>query len=256
MLNKSVPRSLKKIPDDPSVLLVGIPGPGLIGTLSISYLVHMLDMEIVGEITNPETTSVILVDDGEIFGPVRIYRSGQLYAILSDIPIDYEMAASFAQSLIEFAQKNRIDIIMLPNGIHVSEKDTNKILTYGLITDQRLDGTLYDNEIPKFLTGMIAGPDATILSYLKNSSIPSLILFTQCNFFFPDPESAMYAIQAISGIVKRRVDLTEFKKQMNYLRLQGRQLMEDTLNILQQEKEPQKPLRYTSNKNDKLYPRV
>lgn len=244
MLTKSLPKSLKKIPNEPSVLLVGIPGPGLIGTLSISYLVHTLDMEIIGEITNPDTTSVVLVDDGEIFGPVRIYRSGSLYAVLSDIPIDYEMAPSFVQSLIEFAQKTGIDIIVQPNGIHVSEKDPHKILTYGLITDQRLDGILYDNEIPKFLTGMIAGPDATILSYLKNSSIPSLILFTQCNFFFPDPESAMYAIQAISGIVKRKVDLTEFKKQMNYLRLQGRQLMEDTLNILQQEKESKPPQIY------------
>lgn len=241
MLNKSGLKSLKKIPSEPSVLLVGIPGPGLIGTLSISYLVHMLDMDLIGEITNPDTTSIVMVNDGEIFGPVRIYRSGSLYAILSDMPIDYGMAASFAQSLIEFAQKNNIDIIVLPNGIHVNEKDPNKILTYGLITDPRLDGVLYDNEIPKFLTGMIAGPDATILSYLKNSSIPSLILFTQCNFFFPDPESAMYAIQAISGIVKRKVDLAEFKKQINYLRLQGRQLMEDTLNILQQEKVPQKP---------------
>ncbi|MDE1830118.1 MAG: proteasome assembly chaperone family protein [Thaumarchaeota archaeon] len=244
MLNRNTVKNSKKIPREPSVLIVGIPGPGLIGTLSVSYLVHALDMEIVGEIENPDTTPVVFIDDGEIFGPIRIYKSGSLYAVLSDIPIDYDMAVSFIQSLIEFAQKNGVDMILLPNGIHAGEKDPNNIKTFGLSTDERLDVVMYDNEIPKFLTGMIAGPDATILTYLKNSQVPALILFTQCNFFFPDPESAMHTIKTISNIVKRDVDLTEFKKQVNYLRLQGRQLMEDTLNIMQQEKETKPPQIY------------
>ena len=132
-------------------------------------------------------------------------------------------------------------MIILPNVIEAVSKEPGNIKTFGLSTDERLDAVMYENEIPKFLTGMIAGPDATILTYLKNSSVPSLILLTQCNFFFPDPESAMQSIKVISSIIKRDVDLTEFKTQMNYLRLQGRQLMEDTLNILQQEKEPQAP---------------
>lgn len=244
MLNKNTVKSLKKIPREPSVLIVGIPGPGLIGTLSVSYLVHALDMEIVGEIENPETTPVVFIDEGEIFGPIRIYKKGSLYAVLSDMPIDYDMAIGFIQSLIEFVQKNNIDIILMLNGIHAAEKDPNNIKTFGLSTDERLDVFMYDNDIPKFLTGMIAGPDATILTHLKNSPIPSLVLFTQCNFFFPDPESAMHAIKTISNIIKRDIDLTDFKKQMNYLRLQGRQLMEDTLNIMQQEKETKPPQIY------------
>ncbi|HJU13692.1 MAG TPA: PAC2 family protein [Candidatus Nitrosotalea sp.] len=241
MMSKSKIKSTKKIPNRPSVLIVGIPGPSLIGTLSVSYLVHALDMEIVGEVENLDATPVVFIDGGEIFGPIRIYKSGSIYAVLSDLPIDFEMAPNFSQSLIEFSQKNGIDMILMPNGIQTVSKDQDSIKTFGLSTDERLDAVMYENEIPKFLTGMIAGPDATILTHLKNSSIPALILLTQCNFFFPDPESAMHSIKTIASIIKRDVDLTEFKTQMNYLRLQGRQLMEDTLNILQQEREPQTP---------------
>lgn len=244
LLSKNTLKNLKKIPREPSVLIVGIPGPGLIGTLSVSYLVHALDMKIVGEIENQDSTPVVFIDDGEIFGPIRIYKSGSTYAVLSDMPIDYDMAVSFIQSLIEFAQKNNVDMILMPNGIHAAEKDPNSIKTFGLSTDERLDVFMYDNDIPKFLTGMIAGPDATILAHLKNAPIPSLVLFTQCNFFFPDPESAMNSIKTISSIINREIDLTEFKKQMNYLRLQGRQLMEDTLSIMQQEKETKPPQIY------------
>ncbi|SRR5579875_401599 len=241
MMKRNSIKSSKRIPSKPSVLIIGIPGPSLIGTLAVSYLVHALDMEIVGEIENMEATPVVFIDSGEIFGPIRIYRSGSTYAVLSDLPIDYEMAVSFSQSVIDFAEKNGIDMILLPNGIQAVSKEPGNIKTFGLSTDEKLDSVMYENEIPKFLTGMIAGPDATILTNLKNSTVPSLILLTQCNFFFPDPESAMQSIKVISSIIKRDVDLTEFKTQMNYLRLQGRQLMEDTLNILQQEREPQTP---------------
>lgn len=241
MTSENSIKSLEKIPDKPSILLVGIPGPGLIGILSVSYVIHSLDMEIIGEIENPDMTPVVFIDNGEIFGPIRIYKKGSLFAVLADMPIDYEMASSFSQSLIEFSKKNKIDIIIMINGIHVSEKNIENIKTFGLSTDEKLDAIMYENEIPKFLTGMISGPDAIILTYLKNSPIPSLILFTQCNFFFPDPESAIHTIKTISNIAKLEIDITEFKKQMNYLRLQGRQLMEETLNVLQQEKEPQKP---------------
>ena len=96
---------------------------------------------------------------------------------------------------------------------------------------------MYDNEIPKFLSGIISGPDATIITQLKNSTIPSIILHTECNYFFPDPDAAMQTIKTLSHIMKKDIDLTEFKKQMEYLRLQNRQLMEETLNVMQAQKE-------------------
>jgi uncharacterized protein len=232
---------LEKIPSAPSILFVGIPGPGLIGTLSLSYIIHSLKMEIVGEVENPEITQIVFIDNGEIFGPVRIYKSGPIFVVLSDIPIDYDLAPGFTQSVIEFAKKNQIDMIVLLSGIHVPDRNVENINTYGLVTNERLESVMYENDIPKFLSGMIAGPDATILTYLKNSPIPALILFTECNFFFPDPESASYAIKTVSKIAKKEIDLTEFKKQVNFLRLQGRQLMEETLNVLQQQKEAPTP---------------
>lgn len=232
---------LKKIHKELSILLVGIPGPGLVGTLSLNYIIHSFKMDIIGEIENPEITPVVFIDNGEIFGPVRIYKSGSIFAVLSDTPIDYELAPSFSQSIIEFAQKNRIDVIIIPTGIHVPDRNVENTKTYGLVTDEKLDAIMYENEIPKFLSGVIAGPDAIILTYLKNSPIPSLILFTECNLFFPDPESATHTIKTIAKIVNRNIDLTEFKKQTNFLRLQGRHLMEETLNVIQKEKESTAP---------------
>ena len=224
----------------PSILLLGLPGPGLIGTMAITYLIHSLKMNLIGEIeTSP--ASIVFVDNGQIVGPVRIYKKDRIFAILSDIPIDYDNVVEFIQSVIDFSKKNKINLIIFTSGIHVPDRNMINLKTYGLVTREVLEKTLYDNEIPKFLSGVISGPDATILSQLKNSSIPTIALHTECNYFFPDPDAAMQTIKVISQIMKTEIDLTEFKKQIDYLRLQNRQLMEETLNVLQAQKEPPSP---------------
>lgn len=222
--------------ESPSVLLLGIPGPGLIGTITTTYIIHALKMDLVGEIANSPTT-IVFVDNGQIMGPVRIYKKDNLFAILSDIPIDYDNAVDFTESVIEFSKKNNVDLIVFMSGIHVPERNISNLKTYGLVTHEKLEKILYDNEIPKFLSGVISGPDATILAQLKNSSMPTIAFNTECNYFFPDPDAAMQTIKIIAQITKKSIDLTEFKKQMDYLRLQNRQLMEDTLNVLQAQQE-------------------
>ena len=225
-----------EMPKNPSILLLGIPGPGLIGTMSMSYIVHTLKMELVGEIESSPAT-IVFIDNGQIVGPVRIYKKDRLFVILSDIPIDYDNAVDFTESVIDFSKKNNVDLVVFLSGIHVPERNVSNLKTYGLVTQEKLEKILYDNEIPKFLSGVISGPDATILTQLRNSPIPTIAFNTECNYFFPDPDAAMQTIKTISQITKQKIDLTEFKKQIDYLRLQNRQLMEDTLNVLQAQKD-------------------
>ncbi len=222
--------------ENPSILLLGIPGPGLIGTMTTAYIIHTLKMELVGEIEN-NPTFVIFVDNGQITGPVRIYKKDKIFAILSDIPIDYDNAIGFTESVVEFSKKNNIDFIIFTSGIHMPDRNTSNPKTYGLVTHEKLEKLLYDNEISKFLSGVISGPDATILAQLKNSNMPTIAFHTESSYFFPDPDAAMQTIKIISQIIRKDIELTEFKKQMDYLRLQNRQLMEDTLNVLQTQRE-------------------
>ena len=225
-----------ELPKNPSMLFLGLPGPGLIGTMAMTYVIHALKMELVGEIES-SPASIVFIDNGQIVGPVRIYKKDNMFSVLSDIPIDYDTAIDFTDSVIDFSKRNNVDLIIYLSGIHVPERNPANLKTYGLVTNEKLEKILYDNEIPKFLSGIISGPDATIITQLKNSTIPSIILHTECNYFLPDPDAAMQTIKILSHIIKKDIDLTEFKKQIEYLRLQNRQLMEDTLNVLQTQKE-------------------
>jgi uncharacterized protein len=230
------PKKLEKTAKLPSMLFVGIPGPGLIGILALNYVIHSLKMDIVEEIEHSDLSNIIFIDNGELYGPVRIYKKNAFHVVISDVPIDYVVAEDFTESIIDFSKKNKIDAIVFLSGIHTADRNLENSKTYGLVTDEKLDKVLYENEIPKFLSGMIAGPDAMILTKLKNSPVPTIVLYTECNLFFPDPTAAVHTIKTISRILKTEIDVTEFKKQIDFLRLQGRQLMEDTLTILNPEK--------------------
>ena len=61
-----------------------------------------------------------------------------------------------------------------------------------------------------------------------------MILYTECNFFFPDPAAAISATQILAKILKVKIDTTEIQKSVDALRLQNRQLMQETLQRLRQ----------------------
>lgn len=97
-----------ELPKNPSTLLLGIPGPGLIGTMATTYIIHALKMDLIGEIES-SPASIVFIDNGQIVGPVRIYKKDKTFAILSDIPIDYDNVVDFAESILDFSKRNNID---------------------------------------------------------------------------------------------------------------------------------------------------
>ena len=218
-----------------NVLLVGFPSNGLIGTFAISYLVYHLKMKQIGEMEHPGILPTLFIENGEIFGPIRVYNKDNLYVIMSDLPFDPELAYDFSESVIEFAKKNNIGKTIMVSGLESSNADPNAPKAYGLVTHQNLEKLLYDNEIPKFISGTIFGTDAVIISAFRASDIPALVLYCECHPFFPDPEASVHAITVLSKILEVKIDTTEIKKKLEHLRIQHRNLMQETISALQQQ---------------------
>lgn len=219
-------------------LILGFPGNGLIGTFTVSYLISRLEMRLAGEISHPEMPPTVFVENGEILGPIRIYKKGSLFAIICDVPIYPDVAYDFVTSLAEFCKRESIGKVIVPSGVDTDSVDKKDIKTYGLATDASLEKIMYDNDIPKFLAGSIIGTDATVITTLRSSGVPLLMLYTQCHPYFPDPLASIYAITSLARVLGIQVDTTDIQKRIDYLRIQHRNLMQETLEALhQQEKQ-------------------
>ena len=231
--------TIAKLDSADKTLLVGFPSNGLFGTFSVSYLIHYLKMKQVGEIEIPNLPSTLFVEDGDILAPVRVYHQNNLFVIISDSPFDQMLAEKFALSIHKFCKKNAIKKIVIVSGMETinSQKDTPKI--YGLTTHPVLENILYTCEIPKFLNGSIFGTDASIISVFRKTKIPALVLYAECHPFFPDPQASITAIITLAKILNIKVDTTDIQNKIDKLRIQHRNLMEDTVRTLKHSQEKQ-----------------
>ena len=229
----------KKKPEE-KILLLGFPGNGLIGTFTVSYLIAHLQMKMIGEINHPDLPPTLFIENGEVFSPIRIYQKDNIYAIISDIPIFPEIASDFVSSIAEYCLKNKINKVIVPSGVDTQSTDTKDIKTYGLTTHEAFEKIMYENELPKFISGSIIGTDATVITTFKNHRIPLLMMYTSCHPFFPDPQASVTAITALAKVLKIQVDTTDIQKRIDYLKIQHKNLMQDVLNTLQQERQPSK----------------
>lgn len=228
----------KKISPE-NVLLVGFPSNGLVGTFTISYLINNLGMKQIGEIDNPDLPPTLFVEDGEILHPIRIYKQNNIFVVMSDLPFDPYLAHDFAESILQYCKKNTIQKIIIVSGMETINGDPKAPKIYGLVTHQSLEEILYTNQISKFLTGSIFGADAAIISVFRKSKIPTMILYAECHPFFPDPEASIIAITTLAKILNVKVDTIDIQKKMERLRIQHRNLMEETIRTLkQQENQP------------------
>jgi uncharacterized protein len=191
-------------------------------------------MRLIGDINHPDLPPTLFVENGEILSPIRIYRKDNIYAIISDIPIFPEVANEFVSSIAQFCQKNKIGKVIVPSGVDTQSTDSKDAKTYGLATHSSFEKIMYENDMPKFIAGSIIGTDATVIMVFRNYGIPLLMLYTSCHPFFPDPQASIFAITSLAKVLKIQVDTKDIQKRVDYLRIQHRNLMQETLDALQE----------------------
>ena len=225
-------------------LLLGFPNNGLIGTFSTSYFIHYLKMKKIGEIEISNLPLAFFVEGGEILAPIRVYNRNNIFVIISDVPFDQYLAEEFSHAAYAFCKKNAIKKIVIASGMESINQPENTPKICGLITHPVLENILYNNQISKFLDGSIFGPDATIISVFRKRKIPALVLFAECHSRFPDPKAAIVAIATLAKILDVKVDTRDFQKKIDKIRIQHRDLMEETIRTLLPQKETKIPQIY------------
>ena len=110
----------KKLPKE-NIMLVGFPSNGLVGTFTISYLVHHLEMTQVGEIEHPDLPpSADGVGPGAGVEQVTKHLPATLagervFALASDQPCATPMAAASA-SIVGCVPDTRVGRASRPHG--------------------------------------------------------------------------------------------------------------------------------------------
>jgi uncharacterized protein len=192
-----------------SMLVIGFPTFGLVGSVAASYLVHAMDMKLIGHMLSDEFPPVVVMENGVVEMPVRVYatqvvcgvdnKCNQLVVVLSDIQPPVEMLNPMAEVILNWAEEREVSLVVALEG-HPFRDDS--------MTDAKLVAmanksatSIFDRYGFAKANGMVTGFTGALLLSSVERKIPVLSLVTQAHKDYPDANAAAMLLEALNPLV-------------------------------------------------------
>jgi uncharacterized protein len=241
-------------------LIAGFPGPGLVGSISTSYIINKLHMNQIACVESEFIVPGVIYAEGKLRHPFRLYSNeeGDVCVLVCEAPIIIQGMYSVLDTVMKWALNNKVKEVMVLDGIAVKglpdPKRTPIILSTdgrqadaaNLIRDNNSDVTKKeekDDDIGSVYptTAFIGEISGGILSSCLSNGIASKALFISAARGIPDPEGAAILIESLTKVTDKK----SLKIDTQQLRDQGASLKKSMEKIIQsfveqqQRQEPQ-----------------
>lgn len=113
---------LNNLKKNKTILIAGFPGPGLVGSISTSYIIEKLNMHQVAFVESPYITPGVMFIDGKLRHPFRLYanKEGDVCILVCEAPIMIGGIHFVLEAVMDWAIKNSIEEVMVLDGIPVN----------------------------------------------------------------------------------------------------------------------------------------
>ena len=218
---KTIVRSIanviqKKKRLDSPILIAGFPGPGLVGSISTSYIINRLHMEQIACVESEFIVPGVIYAEGKLRHPFRLYSNeeGSVCVLVCEAPIMIEGMHSVLDTVTKWALNNKVKQVMVLDGIAVESIPNSKrtpiiMSSDGEVADEasliqdteeeshdKEDQTEYDSEQNVYpTTAYIGGLAGGLLSSCLSNGLASKALFISSTRGIPDPEGASHSIR-------------------------------------------------------------
>ncbi len=219
-----------------SMMIVGFPTHGLVGSVAASYLVHALDMTPVAYVASEGFPPTVIMEGGAVSSPVRMYASklvcgvdrkcDQLVVAISDIQPPVELLNGLGRSLLDWAERKGIQMVVAVEGQPVDE---------GVRGDARVVAMANRPAVPVIeklgfepANGVITGFAGGMLLSALGRHLPVLCLVAQAHKDFPDARAAAKVIESINPLVPMlALDTKPLREKARLLEAQMRKSLDD-----------------------------
>ena len=249
-----------KLQNSKSVLIAGFPGPGLVGSISTSYIIDKLNMHQIACVESQYISPGVIFIDGKLRHPFRLYanEAGNVCVLVCEAPLMINGIHSVLDTVMDWAIKNTIQEVLVLDGVPVqgiprSDRDTTILQSTEMeknITNdnnnnnkkEEVNISISDNkghiqsnfnnsaieESLKKYTTFIGGIAGGLLSACLSNQIPCAAILVPSSSGIPDPEGAALLIESYNSIIKDenlKIDPTQLKEQGQILKRQLEQII-------------------------------
>ena len=248
----------KKKLDSP-ILIAGFPGPGLVGSISTSYIINRLHMEQIACVESEFIVPGVIYAEGKLRHPFRLYSNeeGSVCVLVCEAPIMIQGMHSVLDTVTKWALNNKVKQVMVLDGIAVEGIPNLKRTPIIMSSDGEVADAAsliqdieepndkeaqagYDSERNIYpTTAYIGGLAGGLLSSCLSNGLASKALFISSTRGIPDPEGAAILLESLDKIT----DNKSLEIDTQYLRKQGAALRTRMEKIIQslrgQQQQPQ-----------------
>ena len=191
-------------------IIEGFPGFGLIGTISIEFLLEHLQTEKIGTVEMDEIPAMIAIHQNKIIEPISIHYNKQYNLVLIHaINIGKNMGWQLAEMVTDLATQLTAKEIISLEGVGSPNQDSSRVFFYSTkngAVSKKLDG-----KAKPLMEGIIIGPTGALLA--KNMKTPIIALFAEAKSGMPDSKAAAEVIKALDAYTGLKIDPKPLLKQ-------------------------------------------
>jgi uncharacterized protein len=236
------------------ILIAGFPGAGLVGSISTSYIINKLHMNQIACVESEFIVPGVIYTEGKLRHPFRLYsnKEGDICVLVCEAPIMVEGMYSVLDTFVKWALNNKVNEVMVLDGIAVEGLPDSKRMPIILSSDGReadaanlidddnnknSDITNKEEEEKKDdkshsiypSTAFIGGISGGILSSCLSNGIASKALLISAARRIPDPEGAAIIIESLSKITNNeslKIDTQQLREQGASLKMRMEKIMQ------------------------------
>jgi uncharacterized protein len=250
-----------KIKLDSPILIAGFPGPGLVGSISTSYIINRLHMEQIACVESEFIVPGVIYAEGKLRHPFRLYSNeeGNVCVLVCEAPIMIQGMHSVLDTVTKWALNNKVKQVMVLDGIAaegipnlkrtpiIMSSDGEVADAASLIQDieepnDKEAQTGYDSDRNIYpTTAYIGGLAGGLLSSCLSNGLASKALFISSTRGIPDPEGAAILLESLDKITDNKsleIDTQHLRKQGVALRARMEKIIQ-SLRGQQQQQQPQ-----------------
>jgi len=192
------------------IIFAGFVGAGLVGPLSVGYVIDKLKMEEIGYLRSRHLPPSCVFMQGRLRHPFRFYANndGTICAIICEITLPSGLH-DILKTILEWAEKKGSHEIVILDGVASTSHDDKAFCA----AEEDLCRVMEDNDIKMIPQGFITGVAGGLLNECLVRKIQGVTLLVKANEKGPDPLAAATLVKAVNRAYDMNIDTSSLRKE-------------------------------------------
>jgi len=206
------------------IIFAGFVGAGLVGPLSVGYVIDKLKMEEIGYLRSRHLPPSTVFMQGRLRHPFRFYANndGTICAIICEITLKMEGLYDIISTILDWAENKGSHEIVILDGVASATHDDKAFCA----AEEDLCRVMEDSDIKMIPQGFITGVAGGLLNECLVRKIQGVTLLVKASDKKPDPLAAATLVEAVNRAYHMSIDTAELRKKKKRIGADFKELSE------------------------------